>query len=360
MNIIQKKENLDERSYRSLPQLSYTAIKEFSNSKKNFYRKYILGEAIESIDDKEHIILGNLVDIGLTGNEEDFDNKFVIDDCPKPTGQLAEVGEVLWTLTKKYINSSGELSISFTELFTEAFNKVKYNYKGETVKFKKTSPEEALIEFSGSDVETLYEFRRNNIGKTVCSFAEVEKAGRIKDEVLNTPWTKEVYYPSNKDIEVIHQLTIQFTYRDLDLKAMLDTCHINHKEQYFQPFDGKCTAFVESFEQDYHFSRKYFIQGCLYRIALTFWAIENGFENYDIRPMKFVVMSSTLQEKPLIYNTTEANYINGLYGFSTMSGIKMKGLDVLIDEINWSKKTGNWLISQEAFENNGIMTLKSF
>ena len=356
MQIERKHTQLDEKSYRALPILSYSSIKDFSNSRKNFYKKYILGSnEAEDISDKEHVILGNLTDIMLTGTQEDFDNKFVIDDTAKPTGQLADLGSTLWEETKKALNEDNYITRDFTELFQDAFDKIKFNYKGEAVKFKKTSWDEALLEFNGSEVENLYKFRRDNIGKTTVSIQEVGKATKIKDEVLNTPWTREVYFPSDSNIEVLHQLTHQFTYLGLDLKIMADTVHINHKDKWIQPFDGKCTAFVESFEYDYHVGRRYFLQGCLYRLG-----IQDLYPDYDVKPMKFVTMSATLQEKPLIYETTELNFKEGLWGFKTENGMKIRGLNELIEEINWAKESGQWAISKKAYKNNGVIKLNSF
>ena len=76
--------------------------------------------------------------------------------------------------------------------------------------------------------------------------------------------------------------------------------------------------------------------------------------------MAFIVADSSKNgRRPLIYQLTEDHYVDGLVGF-TNNGRKYRGVNVLMGAIKWANENQIWNCSQEAYLNNGILTLQEF
>lgn len=76
--------------------------------------------------------------------------------------------------------------------------------------------------------------------KSILSKDELDLVENMKYLVLCNPFVYDYFMNiGNKDIELIHQLPIYFTCRNVECKALLDGVKINHKNKTIQPFDLK-------------------------------------------------------------------------------------------------------------------------
>lgn len=349
---------MTEKEYRALPEISYSSIKDFDKNRLRFYKKYILQDpnVKEDIEEQESILLGSLVDCLLTGTQADFDAKFASIDTPKKSGQLAEFGDELWKITKK-ATVDGEVTKEFTEIAEEAFTNVKYNSKGEEVAFKGKDLAKVLDLFSGSQEEMLYKERRDKAGFIVISLDEFSKAQKIQEMLLNTDWSRDLL--EGVGCEVHNQLVVQYTINDVPLKSMLDKVFVNHTKKTIQPLDLKISYLVNNFGWSY-WKQKYYLQVATYDAALDAWKKANGYEDYTILPMKFLVGDSTCQSVPVIWECSTKNVTEGYIGFVLSSGRKVKGLLELVNEIKWCSENTIWTTPKEIYDNNGVMQIKPF
>lgn len=355
------KENKTEASYRDLEINSYSTLKDFDNNRLKFYKKYILkDQSVQFDDEQEHIIIGNIVDVLETGNQEIFDAKFATIDTPKTSGQMADFGDELWRLSKQYMNEEGEISRDFASIAQDAFDSVKYSKAGEEIKFKGKKLEDVLPKFQGSPEEILYRERRRKFGRIIVTQEEVGKAEKIHDMLLSTPWTADILTHSNtEDYEVMKQLQIVFNIEGLEMKSMLDEVHIDNINKTIQPYDFKVSGFVNNFAYSY-LKQKYYLQAAVYNYALYCWIFESELHEYTVLPMKFIVADSTLQSKPVIWKTSKENISEGMNGFILPSGRKYKGVSEIIEELKWCLDEQIWSTPKEVFDNNGEMEIKPF
>jgi hypothetical protein len=349
---------MTEKEYRALPEISYSSIKDFDKNRLRFYKKYILQDpnVKEDIEENEAILLGSLVDCLLTGTQEEFDSKFASIDTPKKSGQLAEFADELWKQTKKF-TVDGEVTEEFLDLAKTAFTAVKYNAKGEEVAFKGKELDKILELFDGSQEEMLYKERRAKAGFIVISLDELNKAERIKDQLINTDWTRAIIEGEGKVIK--NQLKVQYSITSVPVKSMLDIVHVDHKEKTIQPYDLKISYLVNNFAYSY-WKQKYYLQVAMYDAALKEWRTQVGFTDYTILPMKFIVGDSTCQSLPVIWECNNQNILEGYVGFTLSSGRKVKGLLDLVDEIKWCSENSIWTTPKEIYDNNGVMQIKPF
>lgn len=349
---------MTEKEYRALPEISYSSIKDFDKNRLRFYKKYILQDpnVKEDIEENEAILLGSLVDCLLTGTQEEFDSKFASIDTPKKSGQLAEFADELWKQTKKF-TVDGEVTEEFLDLAKNAFNAIKYNAKGEETSFKGKDLDKVLELFDGSQEEMLYKERRAKAGFIVISLDELNKAEKIRDQIVNTDWTRNIIEGTGK--EIYNQLKVKFNLQGIDVKSMLDIVHVDHTDKTIQPYDLKISYLVNNFAYSY-WKQKYYLQVPMYDAALTQWKNEIGLNDYVILPMRFIVGDSTCQSLPVIWECSSNNISEGYLGFTLSSGRKVKGLLDLVDEIKWCSDNSIWTTPKEIYDNNGVMQIKPF
>ena len=352
---------MGEKEYRALPEISYSSIKDFDKNRVRFYKKYILGDTSslkEDIEEKESVILGSVVDCLMTGTQHDFDQKFATINTAKKSGQMADFGDELWRLTKQY-TTDGIVLRDFTDLAEEAFNNVKFK-KGEEVAFKGKDFNTTLTKFIGSDEELLYKERRDKVGFIIISLDELNKAEKIKDALLETDWTGDIFNHQNSDTFTIHnQLIVQFELCGIKVKSMLDRVEIDHINKTIQPYDLKVSYLVNNFGYSY-WKQKYYLQVPMYDLALTAWKDEQNLDDYNLLPMKFIVADSTCQCKPVIWECSVENVVEGLNGFTLNTGRKIKGLIELVEEIKWCSENSIWTTPKEVFDNSGVMKIRPF
>ena len=350
----------DEQVYRNLPFLSYSALKDFDTSPMKFYKKHILKQEEKTKDDieREALILGNIVDGLTTLSQIDFDKKFSTIDCIRGNGQLWDVGDYLWILVQNAIKR-GEDYV-FTDLFNKAFDFIKYDKNGKEVAFKGKTCDFALESFDGSDVEALFKERKEKIGQDIITYQELQKAETIKEVLMNTTWTRDILNKATtKDFEVIKQLQCTFTVSKTPIKSMLDLVHVNHKKKTIKPYDIKCSWAVQFFSRQY-MKMKYYLQIGTYYMNLRDWADNNKMGDYEIEAPSFIVADSTLQVKPLIWDTTMQNVAEGYSGFETKNGYKYRGVEQLVRDIEWHIKMDDFAITKEAYEREGHMLIYPF
>ncbi len=354
------KTNLSTTDYHKLKdRLSFSALKCFDDSRMKFFKKYILQDKSIEEDASIAMTLGNVVDCLLLKPEE-FDSKFSIATCLAPTGQMGLFVEELCKLTLKSLDNDNQVTRDFKDLAEEAFRNVKYDKSGNEVAFKKKDFEWLLNNFIGSEAESYYKDCRSQFGKQVIDTNMLSSANNIVDSLKTCEFTENIVnLQTSEDVEVINQLTILYELDGIPFKSMIDKVVIYHKNMVIEPYDLKVTYLSENFDYAY-WKTKYYLQIAIYKYALLRWAYEMDYEKYMIEPLCFIVGDSTLQTKPLLWQTTDIHTDEGEYGFELSSGRKMKGFLSLIKDIKWHLETGTWTVSRENFLNKGICTLRTF
>lgn len=356
MNLVKstKTENLSEKEYRSLDKLSYSALKDYCKSRKNFYKKYILKEKIED-SESEYLRMGDLIDYMITRPNDNIEDKFAVISVNRGTSQIFDLEENLWKATVKCLDNKNNCTREFSELFSDAFNATKYNFKGEEVAFKGKTIEKALESFVGSPAETLYKERRESFGKTIVSINEIEIATKLKEEVLNTPWTNEIL-ATNSDEELFLQVTHEYEVERIEFKSMFDVIKVNNSEKTVKIWDIKSTFDSELFQYNF-LKNMYYIQAGLYTLGAIDWANQNGFEGYQVDFEGFIVVDTSFSNKPVIFETGGVSkYLNG-FDFKDRH---YDGVYEIIKKLKYHENSGEWKLSQEAYENNGRIKLPDF
>ena len=351
---------MTEKEYRSSEAESYSSIKMFDSDRIKYYKKYITQDKRVEEEMSTAMKLGSLVDCRLFSADE-FDDKFVVASCNAPTGQIGEFTEKLCNITMQSLDSNLVVTRDITEMMEEAFKAVKYDSRGVEVAFKKKDFNWLVANFIGTDAENYYKICRSQFGKIVVDMNLVTASENIIEELTACEWTKDIILAkTEKDIEVIDQLSIIFAIEGIPFKGMPDRVIINHKSKTIKPYDLKVTYVGENFPYNY-WKMKYYLQVASYTLALKHWkSTRKELENYLILDMEFIVGSSNLNSNPLLYRTKPSNTKEGLEGFTLNSGRRYKGLLELVKEVQWHKTNQLWRNSKEVYNNLGRMIIKPF
>lgn len=360
--VIQPKVIIDKPNvnYRKLDALNQSMIKLFDSDPVKFFEQFKLGKNRKSKKNVS-LIIGDLVDFYLLeckGDELEFNNrleeKFVLFDGTKGTGQVFILADYLFEETENCTNESGEITNSFETRFSAAVAKVQADgkYKGKK--------EDKILEDFYENGKEYYEKLIGNIGKTVVDASLIDKARIVAENLMRDEFTKNIFKPKDS-IEYLTHFAIEWKYllpmnKYYPCKSEIDILHIDHDHRIIQPVDLKTTYDNESFDYAY-IKNGYYLQNAFYVKAAEEWAKEAGMLDYEVKPMIFVVGdTSSNNRRPLLYETSAIDVERGLYGFS-LRGIYHKGIDELINDIVWAEEQDIWNCSRDAFGNNGKMQL---
>lgn len=353
-------EILNEKAYRALEIDSYSSIKDFLEDRKKYYKKHITKEGVEE-EESKFLRKGNLADT-LFFSPGQFDDKFSLTSVQAPSGQMLSFVEALYHKSVDCMADDGTLTRKFDTLTKEAYNEVKFDRAGNIVAFKqKGATLEAIIEkFMDSDAELYYRQLMSSVGKSTVELYEVQNAEKTVKEIRNNWVTKEIAnIKSSKTVDVYTQFPIIFEYLGYKLKSLLDQLVVDHEAKEITPWDLKTCWDNEKEFQTNWYKFKYYLQAAVYYLAALHWADKEGWKDYKINPMKFIVADSNNYQNPLIYETDVVNLQQGLEGF-IMHGRYHPGVNKAIQDLKWHKETNIWEISKENYENKGIVKIKPF
>ena len=159
---------------------SSSSLKEFSQDRKKYYKKYFLGKKVED-KDSSAANMGRIVET-LLMEPDLFDDKFYMSSCAStPTGLMLDFVEALYKCTELATNEDGKVVIDFSELSLEASRISGFKIKYEAVMGK----------FIGSDAQIYYDeirrVRANNL--TLVSSIEISIAEKIVEKLRTNSTT---------------------------------------------------------------------------------------------------------------------------------------------------------------------------
>lgn len=346
-------------NYRKLDALNQSMLKLFDSDPVKFYEEFKQGKKRKEKKNTS-IIIGDIVDFYLLscrGDDKEFegklDEKFVLFNGVRGTGQVFVLADYLFEETENCLNERGEITCSFETRFNEAVRRIRAEDK-----YKGKDDEKILEDFNKNGLE-YFKTRMDSIGKTVVDISLIDKAKTVAKNIINDDFTKDIF-KNHDDMELLTHFPIEWKYdtgsKFIPCKSELDILSIDHERRVIQPMDLKTTYDNESFDYMY-IKNSYYLQNAFYHLAVKFWANENEMKDYEIKPMKFIVGdTSSNNRRPLIYSTSMIDVQKGLNGFS-LKGTNYRGVINLIEDIVWAEYNNEWTCSKEAFEKKGKMNL---
>ena len=295
-------------------------------------------------EEKKHFIIGNGVDMQLTRPIEEFNQKFHISNLQnKPSDTIKSIVNQVYDLVKEEVGSLAGKGLlrDHTSKIIDSCNDHNYqpNWKTETRIAKVVEAWEYWEDLKAAE------------GKVVLSQEENDLISQIVMSIRTNPTTSK-YFETSKDVEILDQLAIYFSYCGIDCKALLDRVIVDHKNKTIQPIDFKTMGdqtiyFPKSLRQ-----RRYDIQAAFYTEALK---SKKEYETYKILPFKFIVESTINPGNPLVFTCSQELLRIGQFGapktylygkivsegydhmseYKSMVTLEIKGFHQLIEDYKW-------------------------
>ena len=296
-------------------------------------------------EEKKYFLIGDGVDMQLTRPIEEFNQKFHISNLQnKPSDTIKSIVNQVYDLVKEEVGELAEKGVlrDHTSKILDSCNDHNYqpNWKTETRIAKIVEAWEYWEDIKAAE------------GKVVLSQEENDLISQIVMSIRTNPTTSK-YSETSKDVEILNQLAIYFTYNNVDCKALLDRVIIDHKNKTVQPIDFKTMGdqtlyFPKSLRQ-----RRYDIQAAFYTEALKYFIERDDktLQDYKILPFKFIVESTINPGNPLVftcsselldigkngrqpYKLCDKPYISTEY-ITYMKFDEIKGFHQLIEDYKW-------------------------
>ena len=342
--------SITEREYRALSYNSSSSLKDFSQDRRKYYRKYILDENIKEKENKASN-MGKLVETILMEPDR-FDEMFFMSTLIKVPGGM--LNEFIWNLSEIVGDRGGEEGFDFEEAAREAYNSTDYKIKFETVLGYLDKPENKLYYDECLMV--------NHLEMIMVTAQDVDNAEKIVFELKNNPTTATIVnLESSIRYTVLDQMKIEdYEIDGMRLKSMLDKIIIDHEKSEVNIYDLKCTWSVEEFYKEYYLFRKAYIQAYLYFRAVEYLANTDptcGFFGYKVLFPKFIVCDSINYYQPLIYTVNLSDMREAYEGF-THKYTYYPGVKQIIEELQWAISNDVWTISKTNFDKGGILNIK--
>ncbi len=331
--------------YRALDRYSYSKLATYDKNILEYFLLFVLKDekALKRKKEKDSnnvsLKMGNLIDILLTEPEKYKDLYYESSGVVVPSGQMLDFCQklfALYTPEKK-----------FSELMLEAYTQMEKEHKNGKLGTGFTK----FVENFKKEGQAYFDELIANKGKTVISADEYNKARKTVDSA------NRIF----KDIgEVVNKFVILFDYKDKPFKVEIDRMCIDHESKIVYLYDYKKSSFINDFVFEQYLKLRYYIQGSLYKYAVLTWLHKNKMKGYRVENMAFRVLDDTGNFEPLIYQTTDKNYLQGFTGFYTSSGKHYKGIDQILDDIDESTRLNRWGIYPKNAKNNNTIIVPDF
>lgn len=265
------------------------------------------------------ITMGGLVDL-LLFQPDEFKSNYYVFRAKIPTATTKELADII-------INNYSTSVLPDNKAVLEIIKHNEFwgSIKKEDTLIKKFDNEEfwdyikAMLEAKGKEV----------IDEETLRFAE-----ELVDILKTHENSKGIVAYPEKNEDKYAQLELNFQYKQFKFKGIVDLVIVNHADKTIQFIDLKTgSPSAQEFSKSF-VKYRYYLQALLYTIGAQSFMEEYNLKDYQILDFQFLYIGR-YQKVPYTYTVSEKWQTAAAYGFTTKSGYEYKGLNELIDDIDW-------------------------
>jgi hypothetical protein len=336
--------------YKEIDKLNQSLLKKILISPKEFLaaqNKYLTGNSEE-----EHFVFGSVVDIMLTGTQEEFKQKYIkVPDSLKCSDTVKAI--VQGVFEEKSLSDFGLEHVSYRDVINKhcKFQNYQANWKDDT-KIDKIIKE-------GSEY---FDFLLKGVGKTIITESDYADAVACVIALKQDKWTS-IYCNKKaipKDVEFLDKFVVEFTRQGLDIKGELDRVVIDHGKKTITPIDFKYTGkSIHAFQKDF-WQYRYDFQAATYFIGLkeTPFIKDLVEKGYVLGHFLYIVVERSLKNNPMIFKVSDDVLTIGLVGGERPNGYLYEGLGQAILRYQYAVENNAWDYPMEYYDNNGYILLE--
>lgn len=320
-------------TYRESQALNQSKLKRILDHPKLFINEDISSDFDEP---KDHIDIGDAVDLILTGSEREFHETFIVSTVPRPTGNM---GEFCWAKFK-YRDFENADELAYSEV---------------GIKLPKTV--EAYMEKFEKEGRAYYEQLLGAVDKRLISQDKYDTICRIVEAVKQNPEVYKYINP-NGQYEVHFQVELKFEIEGVLCKGLCDAICIDKETRVAFIVDVKTTRYSVSSFPIAFFNHRYDFQAAWYWRGLhKDIKTKTELNISEIISFVFVVGSSKFPDQSLSYSMGPNMIRYAVDGYEN-NGKVYEGINKAIERYKFHKETDQWDYKMEEYQNNFCMKLK--
>lgn len=313
--------------------LSYSKLSSFieGGAKALVRKKELTGDGINE---------GGLIDC-LLFSPNNFKKEYYIFDGTKPTATAGELCDLVFQLFNKIPKVEEVVEVSR-----------KHGYWSKVV-----NPETYINKFNTEDFWGYLKAQYESKSKTIITTEQLQRAEEVVEILKSHNYSKLIVAFPTKTQSKYAQYKIEYRYKNVIFRGILDLLVVDHKAMTVQMIDLKTgTPAAELFSQSF-VKYRYYLQEAVYQQAFEQICKDLGLEGYKLLPFQFLYISR-FEKIPLLYTVPEKWSKAALNGFTTKSGYLYKGMNQIIDDITWHWTNQKFDLSRETYEKEGSLILK--
>lgn len=274
-----------ESTYRADPALSYSTLAKYEREGFNNLDK--LFEHITT----PSLIQGSMVDVLITGSQEEFDKEFYVADIPSIGDKELQVVDDLFT---KY----SEDYQSFPEIPYDAILNTANEYA-----FQKNWRDDTRVKVLKERCSTYYALKYNAGDRTIVDLNTYYKVMAMVKALKESPSTHG-YFADNDEMSPVrryYQLKFKAILDGVDYRCMADELLVIYDEKKIIPIDLKTSSSKEWDFQHSFCKWDYMIQARLYWLIIkTNLMNDDYFKDFTLEDYRFIVVNRD-SLKPLVW-----------------------------------------------------------
>ena len=292
---------IDEPTYRKMPELSYSMLSRFQSVGFNIDK---LQESVSS----PSLTFGSAVDTIITGGQEEFERNFMVVDLPNIPDSASNCVRIIWNKYKDTYKHLNEIPMDIlnTELQLNGF-----------WPNSRYSAQARINGFFKNPVEDYYQLNYIAENKSIIT-TELHMQILQAVNALKTCSTTKNYFaednPWDNSIERLYQLKFRADLNGVGYRCMMDECIVLHDKKLIIPVDLKTSCSCE--EKDFYFNFlqwHYQLQARLYsRILRANLDQDEYFKDFKILNYRFIFCHKD-SCSPLVWEFEETHSKGTLY-----------------------------------------------
>lgn len=278
----------------------------------------------------EVTLIGDGVDLILTQGEDIFMEEFHFSTVERPTGQM---GDFVWHL---YANRNDTMA-----------ENIAYDLAG----FKRDTLAKVRERFE-KEGKSYYDDLIEGTGKKVISPNQHALIYNIAQTLKSHPFTSK-FVAGNSQFKVFTQQALNFEYKDVACKGLLDLVVVDTINNILYPIDLKTTTTSLNYWTETLMKHRYDFQAAFYTEGLKQTDLSIYGENLTIHNFRFIVESQRFPGSPLVYEMSDDAMTLGQFG-GVFQDKKYEGFHQAINRLKWHSENDLWAYTMEDYQNEGI------
>lgn len=295
--------------------------------------RLFIEESFESEFDepKDHLDIGDAVDLLLTGAEREFHETFAVSKVPRPGGNM---GDFCWA--------------KFKYRDFDTADKLAYDEVG----IKRPATVEAYLEKFEVEGRAYYDELVGNASKRLLTPSKYETITRIIESIKNNPEVYKHIDPNNEEYEVYFQVPLYFRFNGIECKGLCDAIKVHKETRKATVIDVKTTRYSVSNFPISFFQLRYDFQGAWYYSGLEYDIETQRLLNIDSveSTVIFVVGSSKFPDQSLAYHMGPELIHAAHQGYVHNNKLK-EGIGKALKRFEFHSNLDKWDYKMEEYQN---------